>query len=123
THIDITQTATGGIKGTTELRTLDWTLRGHKDGIFGEVKGKSRWASLKDLKGADEWLRGPFLDEDGGVRVQAWVESIGGGWTAEQVWGFEEIKGSRYHVRHIIVRKGEDWKQARLVYDYQGSST
>lgn len=24
-HIDIEQTATGGIKGTTENRTLDWT--------------------------------------------------------------------------------------------------
>ena len=25
----------------------------------------------------------------------------------------------RYHTRHVVVRKGEDWKQARLVYDYQ----
>lgn len=29
------------------------------------------------------------------------------------------LNGERYHVRHIVVRKGDDWKQARLVYDYQ----
>ncbi len=23
-------------------------------------------------------------------------------------------------MRHVVVRKGDDWKQARLVYDYQG---
>ena len=37
-----------------------------------------------------------------------------------QTWGFEVLNGSRYYVRHIVVRKGDDWKQARLVYDYEG---
>ena len=23
-------------------------------------------------------------------------------------------------MRHVVVRKGDDWKQARLVYDYKG---
>lgn len=36
-----------------------------------------------------------------------------------QVWGFEVLSGKRYYVRHIAVRKGDDWKLARLVYDYQ----
>ena len=41
THIDIDQTATGGIKGTSEKRVLDWKIpeNTHKDGIFGEVEG------------------------------------------------------------------------------------
>lgn len=41
THIDIEQTATGGIKGTSEKRTLNWKVPegNHKDGIFGEVEG------------------------------------------------------------------------------------
>jgi hypothetical protein len=30
THIDITQSMTGGIGGTTETRTLDWTERSQK---------------------------------------------------------------------------------------------
>jgi hypothetical protein len=37
-----------------------------------------------------------------------------------QIWGFEMINEERRYVRHVIVRKGDDWKQARLVYDYQG---
>ncbi|KAI9850731.1 MAG: hypothetical protein M1830_006964 [Pleopsidium flavum] len=121
THIDIAQTATGGISGTTERRTLDWEVRGHKDGIFGEVRGKSRWVGLGELEkgGMEEFLRTGWTDEGGGAVVQSWVESVGGGWTAEQVWGFEEIEGERYHARHVIVRKGDDSKQARLVYDFQ----
>lgn len=87
THIDIAQMATGGISGTTEKRTLDWEVRGHKDGIFGEVTGKSRWVDLKKLEGggSQEFLRTGWLDEGRGVVVQSWVESVGGGWTAEQV--------------------------------------
>lgn len=37
-----------------------------------------------------------------------------------QVWGFEIMDGKRYYVRHVVVRKEDDWKQARLVYDYHG---
>ena len=36
-----------------------------------------------------------------------------------QVWGFEVLDGQRYYVRHVAVRKEDDWKLARLVYDYQ----
>ena len=52
--------------------------------------------------------------------MQAWAESLGNGWTADQVWGFEEVDGKRHYVRHVVARKGDDWKQARLVYDYKG---
>ena len=45
---------------------------------------------MEDLKDEDEWLRQGWLDEDGGVRVQAYVESAGGGWTAMQVSVLEE---------------------------------
>ncbi|CAF9933273.1 MAG: hypothetical protein HETSPECPRED_008583 [Heterodermia speciosa] len=87
THIDISQTATGGVKGTTELRTLDWTFRDHKDGIFGEVKGKSRWVKVEDLEDDDDkkWLSHGWDDGGEGEHVQSYVESVGGGWTANQV--------------------------------------
>lgn len=39
--------------------------------------------------------------------------------TMLKIWGFEEVQGKRYHVRHVVVRKGDDWKQARLVYDFR----
>ena len=37
-----------------------------------------------------------------------------------QIWGFEVLDEKRYYVRHVVVRKDKAWKQARLVYDYQG---
>ena len=52
--------------------------------------------------------------------MQSYVESKTDKWTANQVWGFEVIDGKRRHVRHVVVRKEEDWKQARLVYDWMG---
>lgn len=42
-NIDVLQTATGGLAGTTEKRRLDWTMQNHTDYIFGNV---SRWSRL-----------------------------------------------------------------------------
>ena len=112
--------ATGGITGTTEKRTLDWTWREHSDGIFGNLNGRSRWCKLSEVDD-DEWLKTGWIPppkED--EFVQSYVESKDNGWTADQVWGFEMLDGKRYYARHVVVRKGDDWKQARLVYDYQG---
>ena len=36
-HIDIDQTVTGGIPGTSENRILDWVERHKEDGLFGYV--------------------------------------------------------------------------------------
>ncbi|KAL8682408.1 MAG: hypothetical protein Q9186_001529 [Xanthomendoza sp. 1 TL-2023] len=117
THIDITQVASPGGITTTENRVLDWEYHDHTDKIFGEVKGKSRWVKLSDVDDDDFLKKG--WDDLEGEHVQGYVESNGGGWTADQVWGFELIDGKRYYVRHVVVRKGDDWKLARLVYDYQ----
>lgn len=37
-----------------------------------------------------------------------------------QIWGFEKVGDERHYTRHVVVRKGDDWKLARLVYDYHG---
>ncbi|KAK3178900.1 hypothetical protein OEA41_001037 [Lepraria neglecta] len=88
THIDIQQVATGGVQGTTENRTLDWTWRDHKDGIFGNVKGKSRWVKLVDVDD-DDFLKIGYDDMEG-EHVQAYAENDENGWTANQVsFGFE----------------------------------
>lgn len=84
THIDIKQVATGGISGTTEDRTLDWTYRDHKDGIFGSVKGKSRWTKLTEIDDDDKFLKEGWPDSKGEF-VQSYVESKDSGWTANQV--------------------------------------
>ena len=59
-------------------------------------------------------------DDLQGEHVQSYVENEEKGWRAVLVWGFEVVVGVRRYVRHVVVRKGEDWKQARLVYDYKG---
>ncbi|PWW73304.1 hypothetical protein C7212DRAFT_332193 [Tuber magnatum] len=116
-HIDIEQTATGGIKGTTENRILDWKERPHYDHLFGELTGQSRRTKLEDVQ--DEFLRtGWLVDEarrDG--LIEAFVVSVNG-WNARQIWGFEEFDGKRYYSRHLRFEKGDKTLFKKLVYDY-----
>ena len=117
-HIDISQRATG-ISGTTELRTLDWVAREHSDHIFGKVSGRSRFQPLADV--SDDFLKTGWLPEmNETAPVQNLAVSVDSDWTAEQIWGFEEVDGKRMYARHVLVtnRKGER-QTARLVYDWQ----
>ncbi|KAJ9652618.1 hypothetical protein H2198_008145 [Neophaeococcomyces mojaviensis] len=137
-HIDITSVASG-LSTTQENRTLDWQERDHQDRIFGNCRGRSRFVTgtstfqpvesyppsdLDFLTGGhlkDEKTESKFLDNDS---VQSYVKNqdSGYGWTAEQVWNFEEIKGKRYYIRRVVVKngKGDKSEKVRLVYDYQG---
>lgn len=58
-HIDVEQVITGGITGSKEVRTLDWTSREHVDNIFGSLSGKSR--HFRGAKGDDGKVR-PAVD-------------------------------------------------------------
>ena len=135
-HIDITSVASG-LSTTQENRTLDWNERDHADRIFGKVRGRSRLWKLGEFKmeqsGSEEdaaFLRAEKL-KDGKTEsqyldnehVQSWAKNVdGGGWTAEQTWGFEEIDGKRMYTRRVIVWKGDKAERGRLVYDYQGQA-
>ena len=55
----------------------------HSDRVFGDVKGKSRWVKLSDIDD-DDFLKKGWDDKEG-EHVQGYVESKGGGWTADQV--------------------------------------
>jgi len=129
THIDIEQPGTAGFSGTTEERQLDGTWHEHEDHVFGAVKGSSKWIKIADLKDDDTdeaflkkgWTEETINDADG--TVDSRVESIKNGWTAHQVWGFEDIEvdgaNQRRYVRHVVVKKGDKTIHARLVYDYK----
>lgn len=73
---------------------------------------------LKDGKTTSEF------DENTAL-LQSYVKNQdpGYGWTAEQVWGFEEVDGKRYYTRRVVVKnaKGDKSERVRLVYDYQGA--
>lgn len=139
-HIDITSQATG-LSSTQEDRTLDWESRPHQDKVFGKVVGKSRMINLgtnafdpqeqydeptkaflqaKILK--DGKTSSKFEDDTALVQSYAKNQDSGYGWSAEQVWGFEEVQGKRYYTRRIVGRnsRGDKLERVRLVYDYQG---
>ncbi|KAH6638355.1 hypothetical protein C7974DRAFT_306901 [Boeremia exigua] len=132
-QIDIDQLVSGGLKGTSEKRTLDWEYRGHTDYLFGTVKGRNRYTTLatvlEEAKGkgvveedakflAEGWLK----ETAEGDIIEAFVENEGNKWTAWQIWGFAEIGGERKYVRRIAVRKTDknEVQRVRLVYDYAG---
>lgn len=124
-HIDIEQVATGGIKGTSEHRLLDWTAREHEDHIFGKLQGKNRWVSLDDIE--DDFLKEGWLtgdEEKGGPAGELLVESLADQldkkWTANQIWGFAVIDGERRYTRHVKVTKGDKVLKINMVYDWQG---
>jgi len=124
THIDIEQTATGGIKGTAELRTLDWSEREHSDHIFGNLKGKNRWCTLDICKDdaflKDGWLEGEEENSgpNGERHVQSYAVNEKSGWTGDQIWGFAIVDGKRYYTRRVAVSKGDKVLKVRMVYDW-----
>jgi len=121
--LKITQPGPAGFKGTEEIRHLpldnDLLWRDHEDYIFGAVKGFSRFFKLTDLADNDEhenYLKAGWLDES--EYIETFVESQGNGWTARQLWGFADIGGVRKYVRKVVIKKGKDFRHARLVYDF-----
>ncbi|KAF2118126.1 hypothetical protein BDV96DRAFT_596999 [Lophiotrema nucula] len=138
TTIVIEQTVTGGLKGTTEKRTLDWQWRAHSDHLFGDLRGRSRYTTLsailtdpqgsyEDKAALDEDAKflvgeeGTWLEETKeGEVVESYVENEGKGWTGWQIWGFGDVKGERWLVRRFAIRKGKEVVRVRLVYEWAG---
>lgn len=124
-HVDIDQTLTGGIPGTTERRTLTWTERENEDHLFGPVIGKSRRTKVDVLE--DDFLKKGWTEDtlEHGV-IQSYVESdtpkSGTTWIANQTWGLENINEERRYVRHVkFTGPGGEDIECRLVYDYLGA--
>ena len=100
TQIDVSQTGTGGLKGTDEHRILDWSERSHSDRIFGDVTGRTKWVKIpggfEPGYGAEE---AEFLGKDweGDEVVLSWVRNEKAGWSAVQVCsGSREMLGCEW---------------------------
>jgi hypothetical protein len=120
-HIDVEQPGAAGIKGTTELRTIDGKPADHEDHIFGHVVGTTVWntvSSFKDDGGDETYLKADWLDDE---ILDNKVEATNG-WTARQIWGFQNVNDGgvekRFYARNIIVKKKDKSVKARLIYDY-----
>ncbi|KAI0778592.1 hypothetical protein BD413DRAFT_112288 [Trametes elegans] len=124
-HIDIDQTLTGGVKGTNEYRTLDWTERTYEDHVFGPVLGKSRRVALSEVE--RDWLKKDWSEEsfaDGAIiytTAKSDTAKSGRTWLSEQTWGFEQVNGEKRYTRHVFFQGPEgEIIEIRLVYDYTG---
>ncbi|KAH8882117.1 hypothetical protein GQ53DRAFT_461699 [Thozetella sp. PMI_491] len=122
-HIDIEQTATGNLKGTTENRCVDGTWREHSDWLFGSVRGRTIWIKAEAIE--DPFLAGNWLEGDeeaagpeGETHIMSHVESLDNGWTAVQIWGFQTVNGERRYARNLVISKGSDKVTFRMVYDW-----
>lgn len=90
----------------------------HSDHIFGKVKGHCRFIKLSEIH--DDFLKSNWSQEmEGADFFEDEVKSLENAWEAHQVWGFQEIDGKRYYARNVVITKGSERKEARLVYDYQ----
>lgn len=119
THVDIQQTATGGLKGTAENRTLDNNWREHSDWLFGNVKGRTKWVANTAEIGDDAFLKSNWAtDGEPDEHIFAYVESLDKGWTATQVWGFQVVNGERRYARNVVVAKGTERVEMRMIYDF-----
>ncbi|KAF3764811.1 hypothetical protein M406DRAFT_322738 [Cryphonectria parasitica EP155] len=114
-HVDIEQTATGGLKGTSEHREMDGQPREHKDWLFGRVSGRSEFVT--EIPGGDAFLLSNWEEGTSEWLLNS-VDSLDNGWTARQTWGFQQVKGERRYVRNVVVEKGEKRAEIRMVYDW-----
>jgi len=122
-RIDIAQTLTGGLSGTTELRTLDGIEREHQDDIFGSVIACSCRVPVEELK--EEWLKNGWSED---TLAQPLIRTVGKSnteksgltWTAEQTWGFQIINGEKRYARGIYFFTPDEVIKIRLIYDYVG---
>jgi hypothetical protein len=117
-HIDIVQTLTGGIPGTTELRILWWKEKEHEDAIFGSVIGKSRRVKAEELQ--DEYLtKGWTADTYDHGLVQSYAESntpkSGITWIANQVHNQKLNQG--FYLTIVYSHRHGEWRRLRTKGD------
>ncbi|KAL4998437.1 hypothetical protein BDV10DRAFT_167057 [Aspergillus recurvatus] len=108
-----------------EMQTKVGDLRAGRflRGEINEDGSDSFWDTTGQGGAAGETEKGGKMDRP--VWVHTFVRNLqGGGWTAEQIWGFEIIDGERYHTRRVVVAntKGQ-YVLARLVHKYLGEGT
>lgn len=124
TCIKIAQTATGGIKGETEIYRIDGKDYSHSSGVFGTQVVNTSWIHLKSEKahGLEGWLREDWLEGDdnaspGNIHVS--VKHDKAGWAVQQVWGFAMVEGKRYFVKRFLVQRGSRGAKVRMVYEWK----
>jgi len=126
-HLEIDNTATGGLKGTTIHIILDNEIHAHYDYVFGAVTSQALRVPIEELE--------YFKDVDWDVEAstahpegvgQAGILVVRNGpdetkredkWSAYNVWGYEFIEGKKTYVRRIHFWSPKLTKDLVVVYD------
>lgn len=135
TRIDISQTLTGGISGTSEKRTLNWGVNDHTDHIFGHVNGQTRFFKAAEVAGktrpdlemqtkigkdsddqlALRFLRGEILGD--GSECEGFVvegengDSFIQSWvkSVDNGWTAEQVRTTLLSIYFFLVICANDW--------------
>ncbi|CAN8105604.1 unnamed protein product [Discula destructiva] len=120
THMTIENKPSTNMPSITEVRVLNFQKVELTHPLFGRVRGRSRWTGTKDLEDIDVFLTRGFGEEMNGKFVHIMTEHLDYNAVTQQAWGFEEIEGTRFHTRNIVVSRGDEVLRVKLVYDYVG---
>ncbi|KAL3443571.1 hypothetical protein BJX65DRAFT_311729 [Aspergillus insuetus] len=140
-RLDIEQTLSAVLPGSTETRILNWTERKQKDPLFGILRGRSRLvggtrdddgivrpaieieSTLTDEKAKSvirDFLRdfttAASHDNLSDLYMHDYVRSEKAGWTVEQTWGISSVDSQEALVRRVVLVKDNTHETAVVVY-------
>jgi hypothetical protein len=122
----VNTTITGGIKTTPEDRTYDdsWA-KVYSDPVVGKSRARHRRIKISELSDDDSVEKSLKLGwtqdvVEGDELIDGIVESLEHGWVMRLTCGFELVDGERRMVRRFVVTKGDQVRNARMVFDFKG---
>ncbi|KXH56094.1 hypothetical protein CSAL01_10635 [Colletotrichum salicis] len=108
-----------GLPGMSEERALNYEPDEVAVPNLGKLRVRTRWGTVKELDHIDKYLaRG--LEKGPNSMIHMMTEHLDVGTVSHQIFGYEEIDGTRFHVRRIVVQKGNEVARLRLVYNHTG---
>ncbi|KAL2818209.1 hypothetical protein BDW59DRAFT_152162 [Aspergillus cavernicola] len=89
-----------------------------------KVRKFLRGEILEDGSSSAWSLSGVGSPDGKAVWVHTFIRNVNSGSTAEQIWGFEEINGKRYHTRRVVSSNGSgQYVMGRVVYGFLGKGS
>jgi len=115
--IQVDNTVTGGIKGSSETRILDWEWRSQTDHVWGTFKSRARRVNIADVE--VEYLKTGW-EEGTESLIEIESDSTEKNWSAVQTWGFQIINGERRYARQVklTAKKPAKTIECRMAYDF-----
>ncbi|KAK4148393.1 hypothetical protein C8A00DRAFT_39049 [Chaetomidium leptoderma] len=117
THFAIEYKPPLGLPSSREERVFNFEGEELTVPMLGKLRVRMRWAAADKLDEIDPFLAKGF---DAGPNIHMKTEHLDIDAVTDQVFGFEEIGGTKYHARHIVVHRGGEVERTRLVYNYAG---